>query len=175
MLFCQVPSRISLATRSSPSVSVMPRIKRCGYFSPASNSLCSSFSRVSLSATFSTLLSQGIQERRLDGESAALEWSVTHSVEGNIWISVGVKLGVIEVVLGFVQGGFGVVFARRFFAWFREYAYSQASWISEYLLFACGCKTRCLLVLVPAPTHYHLHKQATVFTRRNRSAISFAP
>ncbi len=60
------------------------------------------------------LIIQGIQERRLDGESAALEWSVTHSVEGNIWISVGVKLGVIEVVLGFVQGGFGVVFARRF-------------------------------------------------------------
>jgi len=60
------------------------------------------------------LIIQGIQERRLEGESAALEWSVTHSVEGNIWISVGVKLGVIEVVLGFVQGGFGVVFARRF-------------------------------------------------------------
>ncbi|TBU51517.1 hypothetical protein BD310DRAFT_1005179 [Dichomitus squalens] len=51
-------------------------------------------------------------QRTLDSSQQEKEME-THLFRGLGWIVAGLKLGAVETVIGFAQGGFGVVFTRR--------------------------------------------------------------
>ena len=51
------------------------------------------------------------QERRVGGNF--FEGFTMPTMAGIIWLSIGIKMGFVETILGFVNGGFSIILARR--------------------------------------------------------------
>ncbi|KAJ7321861.1 hypothetical protein DFH08DRAFT_356386 [Mycena albidolilacea] len=71
--------------------------------------LLTAFQAIAFALTFYRLIRALIDQRRI--ETTATESS--HAVRGTSWLSAGLKLGAIETVVGFAQGGFGGALTRR--------------------------------------------------------------
>jgi hypothetical protein len=52
----------------------------------------------------------------------SLSWDANHLMRGTGWIAGGIKLGAIETVIGFAQGGFGGALTRRLLRLFSRLA-----------------------------------------------------
>lgn len=59
------------------------------------------------------LVIQAVHERRTYSETSSDYDDASLRISSGTWTAVGAKIGVIEVLLGFVDGGFPVVFTRR--------------------------------------------------------------
>ncbi|CDO72130.1 hypothetical protein BN946_scf184962.g73 [Trametes cinnabarina] len=74
--------------------------------------LLTAFQALNFSVAFFRLVVVLMHKRNIESSGKPKELE-THVFRGLGWLVVGLKLGAIETVIGFAQGGFGVAMARR--------------------------------------------------------------
>ncbi len=82
------------------------------FFNSLTLVLLVAYQAVNFCAAFVRMVKAFINQRRIDSTANGADKEV-HLFNGIAWISAGLKLGAIEPIIGFAQGGFGEALTRR--------------------------------------------------------------
>ncbi|KAI9056412.1 hypothetical protein FKP32DRAFT_1586196 [Trametes sanguinea] len=120
ILFNELGSFVGISYRTFGGENGIPLILGVGFTDPTPEMFLSSVALVLLTAfqaanfciAFYRLVTAIIHQRNIE-TSANQKEIEAHLFRGLCWLVVGLKLGAIETVIGFAQGGFAVAMARR--------------------------------------------------------------
>ncbi|KAI0643804.1 hypothetical protein C8Q79DRAFT_155326 [Trametes meyenii] len=117
----ELGSFIGISYRSFGGQNGVPLILGVGFTNPTTEMFLSSVTLILLTAfqalnfciAFYRLVKAFSHQRNIETTDREKKEMEAHLFRGLGWIVAGMKLGAVETVIGFAQGGFGVAFTRR--------------------------------------------------------------